>query len=142
MKFKTSDLITRIDNLLRDLQGKAIDRAEKLDEETTLSADAWYDDHRDGYRELVVNIRRQLDQGKVITTDVIPTSIKGRSNTELKFYFAPSKGRPMAEERRADNLLKLKSALQASTEDTISPTAIKQLGFQDVTFLFTPEAAA
>ena len=141
MKFKTADIIARIDVLLEQGKNEAIDRAEKLDEEISLSADAWYEEHRDGYRELVVNIRRQLDQGKVITTAVIPESIKAHNNASLKFYFAPTKSRSLSEERRYDNLQKLRNALQASTEDTVSPTAIKQLGFQDVTFLFTTEAA-
>lgn len=141
MKFKTSDLITRIDNLLRHLEGEAIDRSEKLDDEIAGSRDAWLEDYTDGFRQFAYVIKSRLDAGKPVASEDIPQSIKGRGNSELKFYFAPSKSW-RADNTRYDNLLKLKSALQASAEEAVSPTAIKQLGFQDVTFLFTPEAAA
>jgi hypothetical protein len=141
VKFQTSDLITRIDNLLRDLEGKAITRAEERDEKLVGSQDAWLEDHSMAFRQFSTVIRKRLDAGQPVTSDDIPESIKGGYH-QLKFYSAPSAGSPASENRQVDNLLKLKSALLASTEDTISPTAIKQLGFQEVTFLFTPEAAA
>jgi hypothetical protein len=142
VKFKTSDLIARIDNLLRDLEGKAIDRAEKLDDEREGARDAWLEDHAVGFREFAFRINGCLNSGRPVTIGDIPQGIKGRSNTDLKFYFEPAKNRPLVEDRKHESLLKLKAALQASTDETTSPTAIKQLGFQDVTFLFAPEAAA
>ena len=139
MKFRTTDLIERIDNLLRDLEGKALARAEEHDEKLEASKQEWLDTNGDGFRSFVKIIVNRLSVGEPITIDDIPDSI--RKYGDLKVYYPPSNGRPLAEERKHENLLKLKAALQASQEDTVSPTAIKQLGFQDVTFLFTPEAS-
>lgn len=141
MKFKTSDLIVRIDNLLRDLEGKAITRSEEYEEKLVGSTHAWLEDYENGFKQLAHNINKRRSMGQPVTADDIPASIKAGYH-QLKFYSAPSAGTPASENRQIDNLLKLKSALQASTEEAISPTAIKQLGFQDVTSLFTPEAAA
>ena len=141
MKFKTTDLIERIDNLLRHLEGQAIDRAEKLNEERERALAAWIEEHDEGFRQFALRIKARLGSGQPVTVADIPASIKARSNSELKFYWEPGAGRAVAENRQADNLLKLKAALQASTEEAVSPTALKQLGFQDATFLFTPEAA-
>jgi hypothetical protein len=141
VKFQKTDLIARIDALLRHAEGQAIDRAEKLDEQITGSRDAWLEDYAGDFGIFADRIHRRIRNGEPVTIEDIPAQIKGRSNTDLTFYFPPVKGRPLAEERRIDALQQLRNALTASTEDTVSPTAIKQLGFQDVTFLFTDEAA-
>lgn len=139
MKFKTSDLITRIDNLLRDLEGKCIQAAEEHDENLEGSRDAWMEDFGTDFRQFAGTIYSRLNAGKPVTRKDIPDSIM--RNGDLKVYYEPSL-RLTAENRQYDNLMKLKAALSSSTEEAVSPSAIKQLGFQDVTFLFTPEAAA
>lgn len=140
MKFKKSDLIARIDNLLRHYEGEAIDRAEKHEEALIGSRDAWLEEHGKGFETFAMVIRRRIHSSQPVTIEDMPKEIKGYSNTSLAFYFPPAKATP-DNNRRYENLQKLRAALCASEDESVSPTAIKQLGFQDVTFLFTPEAA-
>lgn len=142
MKFKKSDLITRIDNLLHNIEGEAITSAEKHEADLIGSRDAWLEDNREGFRKFARTINSRLNNGEPVTSEDIPESIKNRQGygrTSLDFYVAPSKAR--SENARYGSLKKLRDALQASEDESVSPTAIKQLGFQDVTFLFTPEAS-
>jgi hypothetical protein len=139
LKFKTADIISRIDALLTASANKAIEREEQLENAALTARYDWLEQHEAGFRELATQILWCLDKKIPVTVEDIPDSVRQRG--DLKVFYAPSKGRPLAEERQAENLRKLRNALCASQDETVSPTAIKQLGFQDVTFLFTQEAS-
>jgi hypothetical protein len=138
LKFKTADIVSRIDALLAASDTKAIEREGEQENKALTARYDWLSEHEAGFAKFAANIVKAIRNKVPVTIEDVPDSI--RRHGDLKFYFGPSKGRPLAEERQAENLRKLRNALCASTEETVSPTAIKQLGFQDVTFLFTEGA--
>ena len=138
MKFKTTDLIARIDVILAERLAESEAQQLKAELAERDSGSNWLSANTKGFRELAHQIHWRLDNNMTITFDDVPESIQDRYHS-LKFYAKPSAR--TAEDRTSENLKKLRNALRASQEDTVSPTAIKQLGFQDVTFLFTQEAA-
>jgi hypothetical protein len=138
VKFKTTDIIARIDALLAERLADAEAAQLKANLVERDSASNWRNEHAEDFRYFAKDITYKLDKGLPITFDDVPEGIQNRYQA-LKFYSKPSGW--AKDDALSGNLRKLRNALQASQEDTVSPTAIKQLGFQDVTFLFTAEAS-
>lgn len=138
MKFQITDLVARIDKLLTRHEAEQAVKAKEAEVKEQKGREDWIAQHQADFLYFAKNIIYKSKKNQPITFEDAPKEIRDRYNS-LKFHSTPSGWK--ADTHHIESLRKLKAALEASTEETVSPTAIKQLGFQDVTFLFTPEAA-
>ena len=138
MKFQKTDLIARIDAILKVQEAEAEARRRDVETKEAEARDAWITEHRDDFLYFAKNIQYLSKKGEPITIEAAPKEIRDKWGGQIKFFNTSS--RWSADDTQNKSLQKLRNALLASQEDTVSPTAIKQLGFQDVTFLFTAEA--
>lgn len=137
MKFRTADLIARIDTLLAERE-KAVAAAKvKAERESRASEARWVEAHGEAFLEFAATVRTKVRKGQPITRDDVPEKAATRYSDSLAFYFAPREQDVV----EPGSLLTLKAALEAVEDEFVTTTGLREIGFKDIARYFRPASA-
>lgn len=129
MKFETTALIKAIDQRIKDIdRANAAARAE-AEKKTTAAATAWVEKHGQDWRTLATTAQRRIKAGKPITKDDVPVALRGRYDSYPCIYADP---RPSVRQINTDALRKVRAILVATTDETVTTTSLREIGFKDI----------
>jgi len=133
MKFKTSDLIARIDDLIAE-RFKLADEKHVEDVAAHQSFRAqWLEDHGPAYVEFANRIKEKIRKGRPITQDDLPAGVIGRYR---EFETFKSANPPTKKVPQTGDLTVLKAALSAVSDEYVTTTGLREVGFKDISRLF------
>lgn len=138
MKFKTADLIARIDILITERveAAKTADAKALKDHEQNRSG--WLEAHGDAYVKFANTVKEKIRKGRPILASDIPDGVKNRYR-EFALFSATQPPKPVP--ARLDDLETLKSALSAVADEYVTTTGLREIGFKDIARLFRANAA-
>lgn len=137
MKFKTSDLIARLDTVISAKQAEAKAEEEKAFHNAGQAEKEWLENYADDWAYFAKDILLKLKHNEPITAAIRPQGIKGRTYDGIQWYAPASASRPA----NTKSLESLKAILESVDDETVTPTALKSLGFTDISFLFAAKEA-
>ena len=132
MKFQTKDLIARIDETVARMSAAARQENAKAASEMAANRTEWIAFHMPLYMKLAATIRTLDRKGLPVTKADIPKGLEDRYGDSLRTWD------PRANQvsPRTEGLLALRAALSACTDDTVTTTGLRELGFRDINTLF------
>lgn len=139
MKFKTTELIARIDVLIAERVQAAEDKHLKAVADIESARSAWLEEHGPDYVEFANRIKEKIRKNRPILLDDIPTGARGRYN-EFATYRAGSN--PTKREADCSDLLTLKATLGAIADEYVTTTGLREIGFKNIADLFRTEKKA
>jgi len=133
MKFKTIELIARIDDLIAERIKRADDKhAEDVAAHESFRAQ-WLDDHGPAYVEFANRIKEKIRKGRPIVQGDLPQGVIGRYREFATFQ---SSNPPKHQAAQIGDLTTLKAALSAVSDDYVTTTGLREVGFRDIAMLF------
>jgi hypothetical protein len=133
MKFNTQELINRIDVLIQ----ARIDDADAKTQESAAAVEAsrekWLKDYGPGFVVLADRIKEKIRKDRPIVADDLPPTIMDRYGSRIQ-YFSPE--RPRKYDAQLDDLKTLRATLEAVTDETITTTGLREIGFKNISDLF------
>lgn len=133
MKFNTKDLINRIDVLIQ----ARVDDAESKTKEAAAAGEKqreqWIEEYADGFAVFANRIKEKIRKDRPITASDIPPEIMDRYASRIQ-YFSPE--RPRKYDAQLDDLKTLRMTLEAVTDESITTTGLREIGFKNISDLF------
>jgi hypothetical protein len=139
MKFKTSELIARIDTLIVERENAAEEKHVQAVADVEAARTTWLQDHGPAYLEFANRIKEKIRKDRPILLEDIPQAVRARYNEYA--YFRPSSP-PKKREAEYGELLTLKATLAAITDEHVTTTGLREIGFKNIADLFRTEKKA
>jgi hypothetical protein len=133
MKFNTKDLIARIDVLIQARIDDAEAKTQESAAKTEASREKWLRDYGPGFVVFANRIKEKIRKDRPITPDDLPPEIMDRYASRVQ-YFSPE--RPRKYDAQLDDLKTLRVTLEAVTDETITTTGLREIGFKNISDLF------
>lgn len=133
MKFNVQNLIATVE--------QKIEEAKTRDEEYNKAEQAkvaqrraeWLEGYGDEYVAFANKIKEKIRKGRPILASDVPEKLRDGYSTRLYTFEAY---RPKTRELGSPEMQSLLKALRAITDEEITPTALKSLGFNNLRALF------
>ena len=132
MKFKTADLIARIDESVKRITDETTLANTKDKASLEKARQKWLKETMPYFVVFADKIKARKRQGMPVIKDDCPEQI--RSGYSALDYWSPRT--LTANEPRINGLKALRATLIASTDDTVTTTGLRELGFRDINSLF------
>ena len=129
MKVNRLELIARIQTLISQRTLAAKERHEQALDEASGSERRYLDEHAGDWAKFATIIRTRLRQGRAITIQDVPESLRGgsRSWPEVR-VFSPTVVKESAYRANTEALSNLLAVLESSPDELISTSALAQIG--------------
>lgn len=129
MKFSKEALIQKIDSILEtDSEARARWEAEQK-RKAEQDRKEWLATKLPHWKEFAEEILDKVALKELITVDDVPEGLKDRYAV-LRWYYPEDAGRWRGVNR--DGLVNLKAIIEASVDETISTTSLREMGFRDL----------
>lgn len=136
MKFVVSDLITRIDEKIADLEAETVPVHEAAVAKWDQDRVDWLTEFGAGYIEFANRIKDKIRKGRPILVTDIPVIIKGTySNGYVKTH--SSSPRPQRQAAATGELVQLRGILGGIADETVTDAALRAVGFKSLGWLFS-----
>lgn len=133
MKFNTQELIKRIDVLIQ----VRIDEAEAQTKDAAAAVEAsrekWLNDYGPGFVVFANRIKDKIRKNRPVTSADFPPEIMDKWGSRIQ-YFSPETVRKYA--ANLDDLKTLRVTLEAVTDESITTTGLREIGFKNISDLF------
>jgi hypothetical protein len=133
MKFNTKELINRIDVLIQARIDEAEAKTQKSAADVEVSREKWLKEYGPGFALLANRIKDKIRKDRPITASDIPPEIMDKWGNRIQ-YFSPEK--PRKYEASLEDLKTLRGTLEAVTDETITTTGLREIGFKNISTLF------
>lgn len=132
MKFRTADLIARIDALIEERKAVAEARTAEDKAAAEKARQDWLVAHSDAYVEFANRIKDKIRKGRPITMDDRPDGLRDKWQS-LPFFDA---SKPKVHTAQTADLETLRATLTAVEDEYVTTTSLREIGFKDVARLF------
>lgn len=134
MKFKTAELIARVNKKIDDEVKRAEERNRKDLEEIEQAREEWFE--KSEYWVVFANrIKDKIRKGRPILPTDVPKEIQVSSFSRDPAFFR--KKEPAKYEPHTKNLEAMKKLLESITDEEVTTTGLKEIGFKDIRSLFS-----
>lgn len=134
MKFNVKNLIATVEQKIKDAEEFAVKANAEEQAKVAKHRQEWLDTNKANYLAFADKLKEKLRKDRPILASDIPEGLnENRYRMELPIYreYQPTKHHPMTGELNA--ILKV---LNSITDEEITPTALKSLGFSNLRDLF------
>lgn len=133
MKFNVNNLIATVEQKIQEAKIRDEefnkDQRAKVDQHRT----EWLEEYGDEYVAFANKIKEKIRKNRPILQSDIPHKLTGGYGSRMETY---TKFRAQTREAGSPDLESLLKALRAITDEEITPTALKSLGFNNLRALF------
>lgn len=133
MKFKTAELIKRIDDLIILREQNAETKHAEAVQQHAAKRSEWLEEYGPAYVEFANRIKEKIRKDRPILESDIPERIRNRYGYP---HFREGKA-PEKQAARIGELRTLKAALEAVTDEYVTTTGLREVGFKNIPSLFS-----
>lgn len=133
MKFLTKELINRLDVLIQERETAEAAHNAKEEAKVAETREQWLEKYGDSYVLFANRIKDKIRKGRPIAQGDVPDDLSDGYGRFRGFY---SEYQPRLNSETASDLRTLRTALQAVTDEEVTTTGLRQIGFTDIARLF------
>lgn len=133
MKFKTKDIIARIDQTIAARIKDAERKTKEAEVGLLKNREEWLQ-NAEHWTTFANRVKDKIRKGRPILHSDIPKEIRGGFRNELKTFH---QAKPQKYEANISELEAMKATLEAVTDEEITTTGLKEIGFKNIRNLFS-----